>query len=132
MANLVDMTMETDDSQAKEAGNAPAIKPSEGPKYPYGLALNLDKDTVEKLSLEDCQVGDEYDLIAKGKITSMSENDTEDGQYNKSVTLQLTSIGVSDSYGNKDNLLGQDREKEVMSKMEELMGPSIAYTMKKK
>lgn len=132
MANLVDMMVEDDDSQAKEAGNAPAIEASKGPKYPYGLALSLDGDTVERLGLEDCKVGDEYDIIAKGKITSMSENDSEGQEYNKTVTLQLTSIGCEQSAGNEGSSVGQaDKEKEIMGKLEEIMGPSIAYTVSK-
>jgi hypothetical protein len=132
MANLVDMTIEKDDSQKKEAGNAPAIEPSKGPQYPSGLNLYLDSDTVEKLGLEGCEVGSVYDITAKGKVTSISENDTEGSDYNKTITIQLTNLGCEEASGNEDNLLGQDKEKEVMETMESKMKDSIAYVNKRK
>jgi len=132
MANLVDMTIEKDDSQTKEAGNAPTIAKSDSPKYPYGLALNLDTATVEKLGLEGCEVGDEYEITAKAKVTSISENDTEGSDYNKTISLQITSMSVDEGSGNEDNAVGQDKEKDVMDTMESRMADSIAYVSKKK
>jgi len=106
MANL---QLENDDSQQKEAGNAPAVEPSKGPQYPSGLTLYLDSDTVDKLGLEGCEVGSAYDIAAKGKVISISENDNEGQEYSKTVTIQITDMAADEVAGEKDNLLGQDK-----------------------
>lgn len=130
---MPNLQLEKDDSQQKETGNAPAVADSKGPLYPSGLNLYLDADTVEKLGLDGCEVGGVYDISAKGKVTSISENDGEGQEYSKTITIQITDMDVEEGASDDGNEIGQaDKEKEVMDKMEGLMKPSIAYVMKKK
>lgn len=64
------------------------------PIYPYGLSLCLDDSTLEKLDLDgDCEVGDYIHLFALAKVTSVSKNDTGDGERCR-IELQITHMGI--------------------------------------
>lgn len=64
------------------------------PLYDYGLHLCLNNESLEKLNLDtDVEVGDLLDFRALAKVTSVSKNDTGDGEKCR-VELTLTHIGV--------------------------------------
>lgn len=64
--------------------------------YPYGLCISLDDETLEKLGLDDdCEPGDHINLSALAKVTSVSKNDTADGQRCR-VELQITHLGTDE------------------------------------
>lgn len=67
------------------------------PLYSYGLTLCFDHETLEKLHLDDdVEVGDMLDIRAMAKVTSVSKNDTGDGERCR-VELQLTHIGIPEN-----------------------------------
>ena len=113
---MPELLLDSEDSNTKEVGNAP-LQTDSKPKYPYGLSITLDSDTVKKLGLEDCTVGTEYDIEGKMKCTNMSENENEDGSYNQTMTMQITSLDCEDC-GNPENMVG---EADVMNMMIEKM-----------
>lgn len=65
------------------------------PRYPYGLSLSLCQDELEKLDIDkaDIGVGDMLHLHCLAKVTSVSSNETEDGE-NCRVELQVTHIAA--------------------------------------
>jgi hypothetical protein len=86
--NLVSMRMS--DEARKEATEPAKV---EGPRYPYGLRITLDKETLEKLGIETMpDVESEVELEAVAKVVSVSANDSEYGKH-RSVELQITSLG---------------------------------------
>lgn len=86
-----------------------------GPKYPYGLCVSLDDDSLKKLGLDGelPAVGEIIHFEAIARVTSASENEREttEGATEKCcrVELQITDMGVASSerernwYGSQDN-----------------------------
>lgn len=70
------------------------------PVYPWGLCISLDDDTLAKLKLdgEMPSVGEMIHLCAMAKVTSVSENEQEDGSGGKKtcrrVELQITHLAT--------------------------------------
>lgn len=91
MAALVDLKMSRKD-MAEEATPAASQNP-----YPYGVCLNLDTDELAKLGITSDNlpaVGDEFQIEAIGKVTRVSENDTEGGAYDCGVSIQITAMAL--------------------------------------
>jgi hypothetical protein len=65
----------------------------DGPIYPYGLALTLDEDSLDKLDLELPKVGKSVIVYARAEVTSVSSNKTGEGER-RSVSLQITDLSV--------------------------------------
>jgi len=63
-----------------------------GDKYPYGLTVNLEEESLDKLGLNTLpQAGDTMTLTAKVKVRSVESRDSDDGKR-RSVSLQITSM----------------------------------------
>lgn len=64
--------------------------------YPFGLSLMLDDDVIDKLDLGSLpSVGDTINVAAKAKVESVSQRqDTDDDGPNRSITLQITDMGL--------------------------------------
>jgi len=72
-------------------------------KYPYGLRIYLTHEELKKLGVDysDWEVGATFHLFALAKVTSISQNETEDGA-NCNVSLQLTHLaGESEDAENR-------------------------------
>lgn len=94
MAKLVSMKMSKTDL-AKRA--EPSTIATDAPMYPWGLSVNLDDDSLEKLEIDvgDMKVGDYKVLIAKVEVTSLSSNESKGGG-NQSATLQIMEMCLED------------------------------------
>lgn len=74
--------------------------PMMGQKYPYGTRIELRDEMVKKFGcLEDCSVGDEVMITAKGKITMMRSEERQgdnnkNPKKNSSVDIQLTDMSM--------------------------------------
>lgn len=89
---MVNMKMSAEEAKEQNSGPTEA----EGPKYPYGLSLNLDNDTLAKLGIgTGVEVGDEVTITAKAKVTSKSGYETMVGGAENSIGLQITDMDVS-------------------------------------
>jgi hypothetical protein len=68
----------------------------DGPRYPYGLQINLESDALEKLGMEMPKIGAEMRIEAIGCVTSVSSNDRqgEDGPSNR-VEIQIQRLQVA-------------------------------------
>lgn len=88
---LADMTLDKAE-QKKESSMA-----IEAPKYPCGLNFSMNDDALEKIGMTDMpEVGEEMTLTAIVTVTGVSANDYGDGQKNRSVSLQITSMSLDE------------------------------------
>jgi hypothetical protein len=89
---MIDMKLSHEESPA---GATALGQPSEnnGPKYPYGLTLQLDSTSLKKLAMGLPQVGDVFTLDALVEVTAVAKDSgqIEDG---KTVTLQITAMSL--------------------------------------
>ena len=64
-------------------------------KYPWGLSINLDQDSLEKLGIKDLPaVGESIKLEAKVDVVEISECDSANGGTKRSMSLQITDLGL--------------------------------------
>ncbi len=90
MAELVSMKVDPKAREAKYAESSMIDRP----EYPYGLAVHVDDDALEKLGLEKLPgAGDELTLTAVVSVTTSSETDTAAGK-NRSLSLQITKMSL--------------------------------------
>ncbi len=74
----------------------------DAPRYPYGLSINLDDDSLEKLGIgNDVNVGDEVQIVASATVQSKSGYQTMMGDAENSLTLQITDMAVVSSGSSK-------------------------------
>lgn len=74
-----------------------------GEKYPWGLRITLNGPELDKLNLDvqDFQVGSDFDITVRARVTEVRsterENDLENNDLSsndKSVSLQITDLEV--------------------------------------
>lgn len=64
-------------------------------KYPYGLCLSLDTETMAKLGLSDLvSVGTEMMITAKVKVTSVGSHESAGEGVRKNMELQITDMEI--------------------------------------
>lgn len=82
--------------KADKACDPCMVSPSgEGPRYPYGLCLHLDNETLEKLGLSDLpKIGSKLKLEAVVEVNGISANKSGSGENYKSLSLQITDMAV--------------------------------------
>ena len=63
--------------------------------YPYGLRLDLNDDSLEKLKIESLpKVGKTVQVTAEARVESVSERDDTRGGKRRSLELQITKMAV--------------------------------------
>lgn len=86
---------------ASERKGAERIASSEE-EYPWGLRLHLDDPSLKKLNMESLPaVGDEFMVIAKAKVNSISENESEGEDKSRHLSLQIVEMDLA-SYSDDD------------------------------
>lgn len=105
MATLINM--ENTAAEAKEQVSPVA---DGGPKYPWGLNICLNDDSLEKLGVTSLPaVGTEVTIVAKATVASTSENATEGNGTRSSMDLQITDMQLdglqSDVFGRAAEML---------------------------
>lgn len=84
---LQDMSMTP--AEAKEY-NSPTADAADAPKYPYGLCIDLNDDTLKKLGITSLpDVGTEGGMTAVVKVTRVSAYDDQNGNE-QCMGLQIT------------------------------------------
>jgi len=64
---------------------------AESPRYPYGLRISLDNDSLEKLGMEGMpEVGSKSLLYAEVEVTHVSQDEMAGEKPRKSLGLQIT------------------------------------------
>lgn len=82
------------DKQAKEYTGA--IEPGDAPKYPYGLCLYLDSETLKKLGIEELpKVGSKLTIIAQADVISVGMSQQRDGDKESRAELQITDMSLT-------------------------------------
>lgn len=96
---LVDMKMSPKEAKAELMPSA-----KEGPRYPWGLQLNLDEEILDKLKVVDLPaVGETYTLTATCEVTGANSSETQGGGKRRSLSLQITKMApLADDEGKKD------------------------------
>ncbi len=71
-------------------------KESEGPKYPYGLVINLNDEEIERLpGLNFMETDEIVHIVARGYIKEKSSEVMDDGDKRVRVEIQITQLAVS-------------------------------------
>jgi hypothetical protein len=97
---MVNMQMTAE--QAKSYAEPSA---GDGPRYPYGLCLQLDTDTLKKLGITDLpKVGSTFTLVAKVDVTSVSMHQQQDGDESMCASLQITDMELKGAQRTTDDL----------------------------
>jgi hypothetical protein len=95
---LVDMQMSADEARKEYGTCAPEGSGSDDdlPKYPYGLTINLDDETLAKLGITSLpDVGVAMTLTARVEVCSTSQYQNRDGKKDVSLSLQITAMELS-------------------------------------
>jgi hypothetical protein len=91
-SKLVDLELDDEDQ-------LDAICPmpmADRPRYPFGTRICLTHKELAKLGLEaDCDVGDLIDLRCFAEVTSISKNDSGNGEDCR-IELQITHMAAED------------------------------------
>jgi len=89
--NLINMQLPREE---REDHDAICCDAGDAPRYPYGLCLQLDDKTLEKLGISTLpQVGTELVLMARVKVTTTGQYETQEGSDNN-VSLQITDMAL--------------------------------------
>lgn len=62
-------------------------------EYPWGLGLDLDESSLEKLGVDFSELGQEVTIIAKAKVTNIHSSASENHSHH-SVGLQITHMDI--------------------------------------
>ncbi len=64
---------------------------AERSSYSYGLSLRFEKPELEKLEMKRLpNVGDEFEIIARGKVTNVYQSESEGNREDRAVQIQIT------------------------------------------
>jgi len=86
--HLVDMKLTKKESKAEVATD------SKGPRYPYGLSISLDDESLKKLGFDSLpDVNDQFIVVGVGPVTSVRQSQDEDGA-DRSFSIQLEKLEV--------------------------------------
>jgi len=97
MADLKSMKMSKKEAKKMYGESIPSdVAPDSGPKYPWGLQIDLNEESLGKLgmSIEDVTVGDEVDVTAVAMVESLRMSQHQDGSKCENITLQITKMGI--------------------------------------
>lgn len=90
MASLINMENTAQEAQAQVNPTA-----ADGPKYPWGLCITLNDDSLEKLGVKTMPaVGTEVTIVAKAQVTGTNERQSENGESYSSMDLQITDLQI--------------------------------------
>jgi hypothetical protein len=79
-----------------EAKQYTEASPMDEPQYPYGLCLSLHDDELKKLGITSLPaVGAEMTINAKVFVKSTSAYNTQKGESEMSMDLQITDMEIS-------------------------------------
>jgi major coat protein len=89
---LTNMKQEVEKPQSSECC---AMKP-DSPKYPYGLKLYLDNESLKKLGIETLpEVGSVVQITATAEVCETASNESQLYGDNKNMGLQITDMALS-------------------------------------
>jgi len=91
MSKLVDMKCE--EQKVEEKSCEPCMV--EKPKYPYGLELRLEEESLKKLGIKELPPIGKYVMItARAEVVATSAYESKQGGENRCLSLQIQELGV--------------------------------------
>jgi hypothetical protein len=110
MAKLTNLKLTPKEAKGDypECGSIGSMK-DKGPRYPYGMELRLDTETLDKLGIDlsDYKVGESCVIEAKATVTRLSESQQQGGKDRRDLELQITDIAIgADKAGKKAKASG--------------------------
>ncbi|MGA9070076.1 MAG: capsid staple protein [Terracidiphilus sp.] len=105
MSLLIDM-----ESSPEEKREMVSPSVSEAPKYPWGLCITLNDDSLEKLGVKTLPaVGTVVTIVAKATVSTTCKNATVGEESESSMDLQITDMQIDgldkDLFGRASDLL---------------------------
>jgi hypothetical protein len=95
-------SMKMNKSVAKEATAPVVAEKGEGPEYPYGLCLRIDKAELIKLGFEGLpKIGDTFEIEAKCVCKGVSMSAGDKHEY-ASAEFQITDMELEDDQEDKN------------------------------
>lgn len=89
---MINMAMTAAEAQ-EEYGTPVTAAPSELPKYPYGLELSLDDETMKKLGITELpDVNYVMKLTAMVTVTNIGSSQSQGGEPEQRMSLQITDM----------------------------------------
>lgn len=83
----------------------------ENPKYPYGLTIRLENESIEKLGIGEIpESGKKMMVIAEVEVVGTNVRSMSNGKDHKSIELQITDMSLNDKEKKKeasDKLYGE-------------------------
>lgn len=80
-----------------KAANSPMPAEGDEPRYPWGLTLHLNEESLDKLGEDKLPaMGAEVLMYAKVKVTGIAMSESNNGKA-RSVSLQITAMCFEDS-----------------------------------
>jgi len=101
MESLINMQLSKEEAKQE-------VSPSteDAPKYPWGLEITLNDDSLTKLGVKSLpSVETEVTIIAKAVVSGVTERQSQGGENYRSLDLQITDMQLD------DNLLERATEK---------------------
>lgn len=92
--DLHDMKRTKEEKKERRPDEAEPISP-DVEEYPYGLNINLEKESMEKLGLDvdDFNLGSKVDIVCLARVDSLHESSNKHNS-SSSVNLQITKMAV--------------------------------------
>lgn len=91
MASLINMEM-----SKREAKEQTEPMTSDAPKYPWGLCVVINSEALEKLGIDALPAVDtEVTIVAKAQVSRISDSQTQGGESNRSMDLQITDMQIA-------------------------------------
>lgn len=104
---LVDMKL----SQSARRAMVEPMETDKGPQYPWGLVLRLETDQLKKLGIKKLpSPGTEFHIRAVGKVDSIHESQAMGNRGDRSMSLQIVYLGVSEEAEPYDKVESADEE----------------------
>jgi len=97
---MTDMACSSSESEDLKTAPMPQDD-SGGPKYPWGLELRLETESLKKLGLKatDFKIGDKVPMTVLALVTSISSSQSQNGPPSECVCLIAADITIGDSKG---------------------------------
>ena len=90
---LKDMKLTKDELSEKKE-----IVLGDRPKYPFGLHIHLNEESIQKLQLEELpEPGQKKILLARVVCEGVSSRETVDGGKDRTIELQITHMNLATS-----------------------------------
>lgn len=67
------------------------------PKFPHGLSLHLNEETIQNLELDKMpEIGKTMTIIANVNVEEIAERETSDGKKQRNINLQITEMSLEE------------------------------------